>query len=66
MPSSGWSARTTAPGPSTVRSVGGSVCGGNVHVLRNHSVGRTWIGAASGPRLWTVIRQTTSSASALA
>ena len=37
-----------------------------LQVLRNQSCGNTWIGAASGPRLCTVIRISTSSGDAWA
>ena len=52
--------------PSTRSMAGSAVCGWNVHVLRNHSVGSRWIGASSGPRLCTSMRQSRSCGSALA
>jgi hypothetical protein len=34
--------------------------------FRNHNVGRRWISAASGPRLWTLIKIRMSSGDSLA
>ena len=44
----------------------GSACLPHAHVLRNHSVGRMWSGAGSGPRLCAVIRIAMSSSLAFA
>ena len=46
-PSSWCSARTTGCAGVDPASVGFGSCGGHDHVLRNHSVGSTWIGASS-------------------
>ena len=48
------------------RSRGRSVSRSQDQVLRNQSVGNTWSGAASGPRLTTVTTIRMSSAAALA
>jgi len=59
----------TPAGPSSAFSAGraGSVVSDmDDQMLRNHSVGRMWSGAASGPRLTAVMRMRMSSAEALA
>ena len=63
-PSSGWDARM-APGPASF-SEGFRSSSPHDQVLRNHSVGSSRSRAVSGPRLWAVIRTSTSSGPSLA
>ena len=66
-PSAPSTARTTRPPwPGTSWRTGRSAVPCQDHRLRNQSVGRTWSSAASGPRLWTLIRIRTSSGESLA
>ncbi len=63
-----WRARSAR---SLARSIMGlpcppSCCAPHAQVLRNHTVGRTWISAEAFERLVTVTRQRMSSGSALA
>ena len=56
----------TASVPSTALRDGRRASSPQAHVLRNHSVGRRYTGAGSGPRLVASIRSTISSERALA